>query len=129
MTTHSWTGFQAAIIVLAMLSATAVARAAGALAIGTCDRYGFSHGAANPALANAHALARCASNGDRRCRVVINTRGNCGAFAIDAANHCGARGWGFAPNRRDAERIAVAQCFQYGGRNCRTQAWTCDAGP
>jgi len=105
------------------------AEAVGALAIGTCDRYGYSYNQNNPGLAQARALTECARNGDNRCRVLVNTHFNCGAFAIDALNRCGARGWGRAPNRRRAERIAIGQCFKYGGSTCRVQAWTCDGGP
>ena len=122
-------GLSAAVVAAGLLCYATVARAAGALAIGTCDRFGYSYNHANPGLAQARALVECAKNGDARCRVVVNTRSNCGAFAVDASNRCGARGWGVAPNRRRAERIAIDQCFNYGGRNCRVQGWTCDGGP
>jgi hypothetical protein len=130
VTQHIRIGFSAAaVIAIAMLYSVTGVFAAGALAIGTCDRFGYSYNHPNPGLAQARALTECASNGDNRCRVVVNTRNNCGAFAIDASNRCGARGWGRAPNRRRAERIAVDQCFKYGGSNCRVQGWTCDGGP
>jgi len=119
----------AAVVAAALLCSANGADAAGALAIGTCDRFGYSYNHANPGLAQARALVECAKNGDNRCRVVVNTRHNCGAFAIDASNRCGARGWGVAPNRGRAERIAIDQCYNYGGHNCRVRGWTCDGGP
>jgi hypothetical protein len=122
-------GLPAAVTAAALLCSASGAIAAGALAVGTCDRFGYSYNHANRGLAQARALVECARNGDNRCRVVVNTRHNCGAFAIDASNRCGARGWGVAPNRRRAERIAIDQCYNYGGRNCRVQGWTCDGGP
>ena len=122
-------GLPAAVVAAALLYSANRADAAGALAIGTCDRFGYSYNHANPGLAQARALVECAKNGDNRCRVVVNTRHNCGAFALDASNRCGARGWGVAPNRRRAERIAIEQCYNYGGRNCRVQGWTCDGSP
>jgi len=117
------------LVVAGLLAAQTGASAAGAVAVGTCDRNGYSYSYANAALAQARALSECASNGDQRCRIVVNTRGNCGAFAVDAANRCGARGWAVAPNRRRAERLAVDACSGYGGRNCQVKAWTCDGGP
>ena len=121
------TGMQAAIVAIAIFGAISSAGAAGAIAIGSCDRSGYSFDYANAALARTRALAECAKNGDRTCRIVVNTRRNCGAFAV--AGRCGARGWGAAPNRARAEAIALAQCSSYGGRNCRVRTWTCDRRP
>jgi hypothetical protein len=120
-------GVQAAIAVVAMLGAVGSGYAAGAIAIGRCDRSGYSYDYANGTLARQRALAECAKNGDQTCRIVVNTRRNCGAFAVDG--RCGARGWGFAPSRRGAEAIALAQCSGHGGRNCSVRTWTCDGGP
>ena len=123
------TGLQPVIVAAAMLGAVASAGAAGAIAVGSCDRSGYSYDHGNAALARTRALAECAKNGDRSCRIVVNTRRNCGAFAVDETNRCGARGWGLAPSRRRAEVIALAQCASYGGRNCVVRTWTCDGGP
>jgi Domain of unknown function (DUF4189) len=110
------------------LAAETAAQAAGAIAIGHCDRYGYSYGAASVGTARRRALAQCEGNGDN-CQVVVTLRYMCGAFAVSGDGGCGARGWAYAKTRGAAERLAIGSCYKYGGRDCRAQAWVCDAGP
>lgn len=102
------------------------ARAAGALAVGHCDRYGDAYGYDSESGARARALAQCRSNGDDNCEIVVTLHRACGAFAVSG---CDARGWAYAGSRGEAESIALAQCRKYGGEDCAIQAWVCDGGP
>jgi hypothetical protein len=122
--------FLAGLALCALTAATGgAAQAAGAIAIGHCDRYGYSHNAASSEGAAARALAECRANGARGCEVVVRLHQACGAFAVSGRGGCGARGWAYAGSRGAAEEIALAQCRKYGGANCYIQAWVCDGGP
>lgn len=105
------------------------AAAAGAIAIGRCDRAGYSYDYDTTSGARRRALNECSSNGDGTCEVVVTLHRACGAFAVDGNNSCGARGWAYAPSRGAAENLARSYCAQYGGRNCRISVWVCDGGP
>lgn len=105
------------------------ADAAGAIAIGRCNRVGYAYDNPTPAGAALRALAECSSNGDGSCKVVVTLRRSCGAFVVAGQGGCGARGWAYAGSRRAAENIALKTCRNYGGRNCHIQAWVCDGGP
>jgi Domain of unknown function (DUF4189) len=113
-------------IALALLSETTPVEAAGALAVGQCSRIGYTYGYPSVAAAQASALARCASNGDQTCRVMVTIRGACAAFAISGS--CGARGWAYAPSRGLAEQLAINWCIREGGTECAVQQWICDGG-
>ena len=102
------------------------AEAAGALAIGKCDRNGWAYGYGTVEEAREAAVAHCASNGDATCHVVYAIDGNCAAFAVDGS--CGARGWARAANRSAAEAAAIEACQSYGGANCTIRRWVCDRG-
>lgn len=102
------------------------AEAAGALAIGKCDRNGWAYGYGTVVEAREAAVAHCASNGDTTCHVVYSIDGNCAAFAVDGS--CGARGWSRAANRSAAEAAAIEACQSYGGSNCTIRRWVCDRG-
>ena len=102
------------------------AHAAGAIAIGRCDRVGYSYNATSPAAAAQRALAECGRKGDRSCRVVVTLNRVRGAFAVAGPGGCRARGWAYAGTRAAAQDIALAQCRKHGGANCRVQAWVCD---
>lgn len=117
------------ILALAGLAGTTAAQAAGAIAIGKCDRYGYSYGSPSPAAAAGRALAECRANGDGTCQVVVRIRNACGAFAVAGPGGCRARGWAYAGSRAAAENLAVGQCRKYGGGDCHVQAWVCDGGP
>jgi Domain of unknown function (DUF4189) len=102
------------------------ADAAGAIAIGRCDRVGYSYDFGSESGAHARALAECRSKGDGSCEVVVTLHAACGAFAVSG---CEARGWAYAGTRRQAERIALSYCRKNGGEDCEIQAWVCDSGP
>jgi Domain of unknown function (DUF4189) len=68
-----------------LIGATAVGKAAGALAIGACGAYGFAYDYAEEDAAAQAALGKCTGS----CKVVPVRRA-CGAIAIDVRNACGA---------------------------------------
>ena len=103
--------------------------AAGAIAIGKCNRVGYSYDYPSQGAAERRALSECRANGDRTCQVVVTIHRSCGAFAVSGPGGCSARGWSYAETRARAENIALGQCRKYGGSSCRVQAWVCDAGP
>lgn len=109
-----------------LLAEVPAATADGALAVGKCDRNGYTFGYRSMAVARADAVANCASTGDRTCEIVVTIRGVCGAFAV--SGECGARGWAYAPSRGAAERLAINLCVRYGGTNCTIRRWVCDGG-
>ncbi len=109
-----------------MLGAASAAQAAGALAIGKCDRHGWAYGYGSVAEASQQALSHCAENGDGTCHIVATLQGNCAAFAVDG--NCGARGWAWAGSREEAETNAISYCEKYGGSNCTIRRWVCDGG-
>ena len=77
-----------------MLVAVNTARAAGALAIGSCGAFGEAYDFRSIDDARKSALAKC--QGDT-CRVVATVKRGCAAFAVDFTNPCGAHGWGKGP--------------------------------
>jgi Domain of unknown function (DUF4189) len=102
---------------------TETARAAGALAIGTCGAYGLAYDFPQLEAANAAALGQC--SGD--CKVAAPMRGNCAALSIDARNACGAFGYAAAPRLGQAQNTALRYCYRNGGKDCVIRAWVCDA--
>ncbi len=121
-----------ALVVAALLVATAAllhvtvqtARAAGALAIGSCGAYGEAHDFANPEAARRSALAKC--KGDT-CRVVATVRRGCAALAVDYANACGGHGWGKASRLGAAQNEALRSCYKDGAKECVIRTFFCDA--
>ncbi len=75
----------------ATLMAVAVntARAAGALAIGSCGAFGDAHDFRTIEERRHSALSKC--RGDS-CRVVTTAKRGCAPFAVDFTNPCGAHG-------------------------------------
>src|ERR1700710_1476483 len=74
-----------------MLVAVNTARAAGALAIGSCGAFGEAFDFRSLEEASQSALSKC--NGES-CRIVTTAKRGCAAFAVDFVNPCGAHGWG-----------------------------------
>jgi Domain of unknown function (DUF4189) len=103
-------------------SMSAVAEAAGALAVGTCGAYGFAYDYAREAAANRAALQKCSGE----CKVVPVMRA-CGAIAIDGTNSCGPHGYAVARRLGEAQNSALRQCYEFGGKECVIRAWACDA--
>jgi len=99
------------LVAVVLLAATAAllhvtvrtARAAGALAIGSCGAYGEAYDFHSVADASEGALARCR---DSSCRIVATVKRGCAALAVDYANACG--GHRRAPAPRRAWRCAPA---------------------
>jgi hypothetical protein len=110
-----------------MLASSSVAltsaHANGALAIGACGAYGYARGYANPAQAEAAALARCSG---KHCKVVASVRGNCMAFAVELSNPCGPYGYATGPALARAQGGALRECQRNGGKDCVIRTYACD---
>jgi hypothetical protein len=93
---------------------TEMARAAGALAIGTCGAYGLAYDFPQLEAANTAALGQC--SGD--CKVAAPMRGNCAALSVDMRDACGAFGYAAAPRLGQAQNTALRYCYRNGGKDC-----------
>lgn len=121
-----------ALVVVALLAATATAmlvtvrtaRAAGALAIGSCGAYGSAFDFRNDAQARKSALAKCKNSS---CRVVATVKHGCAALAVDYANACGGHGWGKSARLGAAENEALRGCYREGAKECVIRTFFCDA--
>ena len=92
-----------------MLVAVNTARAAGALAIGSCGAFGEAYDFRTVDEARQSALSKC--QGDT-CRVVTIAKRGCAAFAVDFANPCGAHGWGKGPRLGAQPERGLARLLQ-----------------
>jgi len=109
-----------------LLSATRFATeswAAGAFAMGKCVAYGQAYDYRAEGAAKAAALKQC-QGGD--CKMITMKRA-CAAFAIDAANPCGAHGYAVRPKISNSLNEATRECYKFGGKECVIRAWACDA--
>ena len=121
-----------AVVALSLLLATATlmlvtyntARAAGALAIGSCGAFGEAYDYASVDDARASALAKCQGTA---CRIVTTTRKGCAAFAVDFVKPCGANGWGRGPRLGVTQNAALEACYHDGGKECVIRTFFCDA--
>jgi hypothetical protein len=107
-----------------MLVAVNTARAAGALAIGSCGAFGEAYDFRTLDEARQSALSKC--QGDA-CRVVATAKRDCAAFAVDYANPCGAHGWGKGPRLGGSQNEALQACYRDGGKECVIRTFFCDA--
>ena len=107
-----------------MISAISLVHAAGALAIGPCGAYGVAYDHAEDDGARAEALRKCTGKG---CKVVVSTKLNCAAFAVDLRNACGSYGFAAAARLGPAQNTALRQCYGNGGKDCVIRAFVCDA--
>jgi hypothetical protein len=112
-----------ALAVLASVSLPAAADAAGATAVGACGAYGYAIDFVDVAKAPATALQRCHG---KDCKVVVTIKRGCAAFAIDAANACGAHGYAGAKSLARAQNAALKHCYTFGGKDCVIRAFACD---
>lgn len=124
-------------LVLAGLAGSA--RADGALAIGMKESgaqdgfdYGYSFGY-EPEKAKTEAMKECRKQGGdvaRLCRVVEVFSKACLAVAMDPKNGTSGVGWGIAPTKILAERMAIAACHETAneGRRleCKIDASVCE---
>jgi len=106
------------------LAPVAAAKAAGALAVGSCGTYGFAYDFQGEEAARTAALKQCTG---ADCKVVAAMKRNCAAFAIDGRNACGAYGFAAAARLAPAQNGALQQCYRYGGKECVIRAFVCDA--
>jgi hypothetical protein len=121
-----------AVVAASLLLATATlmtvvvnsARAAGALAIGSCGAFGEAFDFRTIDEAQTSALSKCAGNA---CRVVATAKRGCAAFAVDFTNPCGAHGWGKGARLGRSQNAALQACYHDGGKECVIRTFFCDA--
>jgi hypothetical protein len=107
-----------------MMVAVNTARAAGALAIGSCGAFGEAYDFTSIDGARESALSKCQGES---CRVVTTAKRGCAAFAVDFANPCGAHGWGKGPRLGGSQNQALEACYKDGGKECVIRTFFCDA--
>ena len=107
-----------------MLVAVNTARAAGALAIGSCGAFGEAFDFGSIEQATQSALSKCQGES---CRVVTTAKRGCAAFAVDFTNPCGAHGWGKGPRLGRSQNEALEACYKDGGKECVIRTFFCDA--
>jgi hypothetical protein len=107
-----------------MLVAVSTARAAGALAIGSCGAFGEAFDFPSIDAARQSALSKCQAD---TCRVVTTIKRGCAAFAVDFGNPCGAHGWGKGPRLGRTQNEALKSCYHDGGKECVIRTFFCDA--
>ena len=130
--TDIYTPVMRMLVVVSLMLATATlmfvtlnaARAAGALAIGSCGAFGEAYDFGTTEEARQSALSKC--QGDA-CRVVTTAKHGCAAFAVDFANPCGAHGWGKGPKLGFSQNAALQACYKDGGKECVIRTFFCDA--
>jgi hypothetical protein len=121
-----------ALVVVGLFLATAMlmvvtvntARAAGALAIGSCGAFGEAFDFNSIDQATQSALSKCQGES---CRVVTTAKRGCAAFAVDFVNPCGAHGWGEGPRLGGSQNAALEACYKDGGKECVIRTFFCDA--
>ncbi|HMJ45521.1 MAG TPA: DUF4189 domain-containing protein [Pseudolabrys sp.] len=121
-----------ALVVVGLFLATAMlmvvtvntARAAGALAIGSCGAFGEAFDFNSIDQATQSALSKCQGES---CRVVTTAKRGCAAFAVDFVNPCGAHGWGKGPRLGGSQNAALEACYKDGGKECVIRTFFCDA--
>jgi hypothetical protein len=127
-----WTCTLNAMVAVALLLATttlvlvtfATAKAAGALAVGSCGAYGQAYDYPSMADAEQSAMAQCQGG---ECKVVAMIKRGCSALAIDGINPCGAKGWASGPKLGRAQNEALRSCYKSGGKDCMIRTFLCDA--
>lgn len=111
----------AGLLIVLLLGLPHVARAEGALAVGSTGdinkdgiAYGVTVNAATRADARASALKTCrgfrAKRAAAKCRVVATFRRECGAIANDPKDGTPGTGWAVAATREAAIERALAAC-------------------
>lgn len=107
-----------------MVVAVNTARAAGALAVGSCGAFGEAFDFASVDEASQSALSKCQGG---TCRVVATSRRGCAAFAVDFTDPCGAHGWGKDARLGRSQNAALEACYKGGGKECVIRTFFCDA--
>ena len=130
--TDIYTPVMRALVAASLMLATAMlmfvavntARAAGALAIGSCGAFGEAYDFRTIDEARQSALSKCQGE---TCRVVTTAKRGCAAFAVDFTNPCGAHGWGKGPRLGRSQNEALEACYKDGGKECVIRTFFCDA--
>jgi Domain of unknown function (DUF4189) len=130
--TDCFTPVMRALVAGALLLATAMlmlvtvqtARAAGALAVGSCGAYGEAFDFHSVDDARKTALSKCTG---ASCRVVTTVKRGCAAFAVDFTDPCGANGWGKGARLGRTQNDALKSCYHGGGKECVIRTFFCDA--
>lgn len=107
-----------------MFVAVNTARAAGALAVGSCGAFGEAYDYRNVGKAEKVALEKCKG---AACRVATTVKRGCAAFAIDFVDPCSASGWGQGPELAGSQNAALKACYGQGGKECVIRTFFCDA--
>ena len=107
-----------------MVVTVATARAAGALAVGSCGAYGQAFDFPTLASARQSALSQCQGGG---CEIVAEVTRGCSAFAVDGTNPCGPSGWASGPRLGKVQNDALKACYKAGGKDCVIRTFLCDA--
>ncbi len=89
----------------------------GAVGFGPGGAYGWAHSYASQQEAWNAVQSNCGGN----CTQIKTFYNSCGAIAAGARDGWG---WGYAPSRAEAERIAMGYCRQYD-TGCHVRAWAC----
>src|SRR3569833_2149487 len=113
-----------AAITTLMLVTVQTARAAGALAVGSCGAFGEAYDFRSAKEAQESALKKCKGE---TCRVVATVKHGCAAMAVDYANACGGHGWGRAARLGAAQNAALKSCYKEGAKECVIRTFFCDA--
>lgn len=132
MATETYTPVMRALVAAALLLASVTlmlvtvntARAAGALAIGSCGAFGEAYDFRSIDDARKSALSKCQGE---TCRVVTTVKSGCAAFAVDFSNPCGGHGWGKGPRLGRSQNEALKACYHDGGKECVIRTFFCDA--
>ncbi len=102
------------------------------IAIGNATNYATREGAAARALAYCRGRnnARTAPKAAVLCRIVATFTRQCGASALDPANHTPGAGWAIAATKEAAESQALANCRATAGtsrsQSCKIINTFCD---
>ena len=99
--------------VCALIAATGIANAAGALAVGACGAYGYGYDFHKVADARTAAMKKCSGTG---CKVVGDIRRGCAAMAVDAKNPCGSFGWAINSHLGNAENTSLREASTSASR-------------
>jgi len=93
----------------------------GAIAYSAKDKgVGWSYEWNTENDAKQEALRRCSKQGVA-CKVITSYENTCGAVAADGNIVT----WGTANLRADAQRRALLECRNAGGKNCSVEVWAC----
>jgi hypothetical protein len=118
------TAAAAMLMALAFIGLPSAGHSAGALAVGACGAYGYAFDFSDATKATRVAIARCKG---KDCKLAVTMKRTCAAFAIDAANVCGAHGFATAKRLAKAQNTALEHCYKFGGKDCVVRAFACDA--